>query len=341
MAPLDQDGREDALPISDAPPGDTEQAPRPRLSVIVCATNEAQNIPRLLDGVLSSSGPSFQLTELIAVASGCTDRTVEILEATARLDPRVRVVVQPERRGKASALRAGLTIASGELILVENADTVPAPGALEAITAPFRNPDVGLVTARPVPAAGVRAVTTTLGQLLWEIHDVVSELTPKAGEAYAFRRVPIALPEDIQDDDTFIGISVGRRSVTSVYAREAIIYNRVPSIPSELVRQRLRVNRQVFALWRSTGYRTGTWRFALMVKALAIFLRRRPRAIPAFIVFATFELSVRAVAMILAVLSPRPIRAWASLPTTKWAIDAPSDGGPKPSRTGSSVELGK
>jgi poly-beta-1,6-N-acetyl-D-glucosamine synthase len=294
---------------------------RIRLSVVTCAYNEGRNLPHFLPAVLESSGPSFELLELIAVASGCTDDTVGLLQATARADPRVRVVVQAEKKGKAAAMAAGLAAARGDVILFANADTRPRRGALEALAAPFFDPEVTLVTSHPVPAIDTETMTAQVARVLWEVHDRVSEITPKAGEAFAIRRMRIPLSNDVEDDDTFIGIYAAAQGGRSVYAREAVVYNRVPSFPSELLRQRIRINRQVLGLYRRTGFSSSTWSPGTMMKALVAYARENPRRLPRVVMLLGLEGSARALALGASLVSKRPLQSWSPIDSTKLAID--------------------
>jgi glycosyltransferase involved in cell wall biosynthesis len=292
--------------------------------VVTCAYNEEHNLPFFLSAILDSQGASFELVELIAVASGCTDNSLEILREAAHRDPRIRVLIQKERRGKASAMALGLDAASGDVVLFANADTRPRRGALEALAAPFFDPSVSLVCSHPVPAIERETVTSRVGRVLWEVHDRVSQITPKAGEAFAVRRMRIPLGADVEDDDTFIGIYAAGEGRRSVYARDAIVYNRVPSNPRELLRQRFRINRQVLGLYRRTGFSTSTWSPGTMVRAVAGYGRSHPRRIPQLILLLGLEGAARIGATISVIYSRTPLRSWTPIDSTKWA----TDGGP-------------
>jgi biofilm PGA synthesis N-glycosyltransferase PgaC len=73
-------------------------------SVGIMAYNEEENIADAIDSVLDQELTSSHVAELIVVASGCDDGTVPIVSEIAGRDPRVRLIEQPEREGKASAV---------------------------------------------------------------------------------------------------------------------------------------------------------------------------------------------------------------------------------------------
>ena len=84
----------------------------PRVSVVIPALNEAKNLPFVLPKL-----PAY-IDEVILVDGHSTDRTVEIARA---LVPQVRVVHQ-NGRGKGNALACGFAAASGDIIVMLDAD---------------------------------------------------------------------------------------------------------------------------------------------------------------------------------------------------------------------------
>src|SRR3954469_22028840 len=73
-------------------------------SVGVMAYNEEKNIGRVLTALLAKQTNGCVIEEIIVLASGCTDRTVEIAQEFSTLNPKVKVVIQLQRQGKASAV---------------------------------------------------------------------------------------------------------------------------------------------------------------------------------------------------------------------------------------------
>jgi poly-beta-1,6-N-acetyl-D-glucosamine synthase len=292
-----------------------------RVSGVVCAYNEERNLPRLLEALLASQGPSFELIQVVCVASGCTDRTVEIIVDFQRSDPRVELIVQPERLGRAAALAAGLRAVRGEVTLVENADTLPSSQALEQLVRPLGDPAVSLVCSHLVPAPAPRAMGDQLGRVVWEIHDYVSMFQPKAGEAFALRSVRSNIPHDVEDDDNYLGFESTAGGGRSVYARDAIVYNRVPQTLRELARQRFRVNRQEISLWRRTHLRASTWTLSALVPSLLAYVRQQPRRTPQLIQLALLEAEIRGMALLGALAARARLVQWTPLDSTKLAID--------------------
>jgi glycosyltransferase involved in cell wall biosynthesis len=90
----------------------------PTLSVVIPCFNERDTIERIVDAVLAA--PVRDL-EVIVVDDGSGDGTREVLRD--KVEPRVaRVIYHPRNRGKGAALRTGFAAATGDLVLVQDAD---------------------------------------------------------------------------------------------------------------------------------------------------------------------------------------------------------------------------
>src|SRR5579863_3836534 len=72
-----------------------------RCSVGIMPYNEEANIVNAIRTILRQQCTSAEIAELIVVASGCTDRTAELVRALIDEDPRVALIVEADRAGKA------------------------------------------------------------------------------------------------------------------------------------------------------------------------------------------------------------------------------------------------
>jgi len=91
-----------------------------KLSVIMPAYNERQTIQEIVDRVLAVDLPGLD-KELVIVDDGSTDGTREIL---AKLDGAngVRVLYQQQNQGKGAAIWRGMREATGDIMLIQDAD---------------------------------------------------------------------------------------------------------------------------------------------------------------------------------------------------------------------------
>ena len=90
------------------------------LSVIVPIYNEAATVCQSLDAILAKTVPGWTL-QIIMVESNSTDGTRPIVQTYAT-HPRVTLILEDRPRGKGHAVRAGLAHATGDVILIQDAD---------------------------------------------------------------------------------------------------------------------------------------------------------------------------------------------------------------------------
>lgn len=97
-----------------------EPRPRPMLSVVMPVYNERHLFEQTIEQVLAKQVPGMD-KELVIVESNSTDGTREVVEQY-RDHPGVTVILQDRACGKGNAVREGLARASGDIVLVQDAD---------------------------------------------------------------------------------------------------------------------------------------------------------------------------------------------------------------------------
>jgi glycosyltransferase involved in cell wall biosynthesis len=95
----------------------------PVLSIVIPAYNEGAFIGSLIERILAVPVESAGFEkELIVVDDGSKDNTGEIARGFAREHPQVRCFTQVPNQGKGKAVRRGIREASGDYILIQDAD---------------------------------------------------------------------------------------------------------------------------------------------------------------------------------------------------------------------------
>jgi cellulose synthase/poly-beta-1,6-N-acetylglucosamine synthase-like glycosyltransferase len=235
----------------------------PPVSVVVPAFNEAAGIER---AVRSLAGGDYPAHEVVVVDDGSSDGTGNLVEELSL--PRVRVIRQPNS-GKAAALAAGVSAASGDVIVTVDADTVFEAHTLRQLVQPFADPLVGAV-------AGNTKVGNRRGLLgTWQhidyvtgfnldrrLYDVLQCMPTVPGAVGAFRRQAIdeagGFSSATLAEDTDLTIAIGRRGWRVVYVEDARGWTETPATLSGLWRQRYRWSYGTMqAVWK---HRSALWR---------------------------------------------------------------------------------
>ncbi len=95
-------------------------APIPRLSVILPLYNERSTFPQLMEMLVAKQIPNMDI-EIILVESNSTDGSRDLALAY-RDHPRVKLILEDTPKGKGHAVRNGLRVATGDVVLFQDAD---------------------------------------------------------------------------------------------------------------------------------------------------------------------------------------------------------------------------
>jgi len=220
---------------------------KPSVTVLVPAYNEEVVI---LDTIRSALASGYPKLEILVIDDGSTDHTAELVKDNYGHDPRVRLLLQPNR-GKPTALNNGLAEATGEIIVSIDADTIVDPDAIPLLVRHFADPKVGAVAGNVKVMNRNRWLTRwqaleyiTSQNLEKRAFDLLNCIPVVPGAAGAWRTEVLrshgGFSGDTVAEDTDLTLTIRREGWKILYDEDAIGRTEVPETVEALIRQRFR-----------------------------------------------------------------------------------------------------
>lgn len=214
----------------------------PTISVIIAARDEERVIRERIENLLELDYPADRLEFLIA-SDGSRDGTCEIVREYAHLG--VRLLDFPVNRGKSAVLNDAVASATGEILLLSDANTNLHPSAARLLARWFADPRVGVVCGqlKLVDAVSGRNVDGTYWKyetFLKKCESRLDALLGANGAIYAVRRRLFPrLPGKVAVDDLVIPLLIRMESGSRlVYDADAIaVEETAPEVRSEFSRR--------------------------------------------------------------------------------------------------------
>lgn len=262
-------------------------------SVGILIHNEAGNIGRLLQALLNQKLDLVKIAEIIVISSASTDGSDDIVREYAGKETRIRLITEPERRGKSVAINTFLAAAKEDILLISSGDVIPDEDAVEKMIFPFRDKRIGMTGGRPVPINSPNSFIGYWVNLQWNLHHRIALRSPKLGEMVAFRRVMDSIPADSAVDEASIEALVSRQNLKLLYVPAAIIHNKGPESIREFIVQRRRIAAGHLWLKQKDAYQVSTNNPGLLLTVLWEEAMNRPLKIPYILVICFLEVYSR------------------------------------------------
>lgn len=233
----------------------------PTVSVVIAAYNEEKVIVKTIEALLAGGYPNL---EIIVVDDGSKDATSAVVQAAYGDHPLVHLI-RKENGGKSSALNRGLTLATGEVMVSLDADTLFAPDTIHRLARHFADSNVGAVSGN-VRVGNVHNIYTAWQALEYTTsqnfdrrgYDLLNCITVVPGAVGAMRRMAImavgGYTHDTLAEDTDLTWKLRRAGWRIVNDNSAMAYTEAPESLRNLAKQRFRwAFGTLQCLWKHRG----------------------------------------------------------------------------------------
>ena len=211
---------------------------KPKVTIIVPTYREAKFIWDRLDNIYTQNYPR-NLVEVIVVDSASDDGTVDLVKrwASAHRDVNLKLIEEPERRGKAYALNHALKHATGEIVVIADVDAFWPNKALTEALKWFSDPNIGAVSCLKKPTgSNVKGIEESYRQYynVLRVAESKAYATPIFhGELAAFRRSLLerlgGFPTDIGADDSHTATQVALMGYRAIIPEGLRVEEMVPN----------------------------------------------------------------------------------------------------------------
>ena len=289
------------------------------VAVGIMVHNEAQNLPRLLASLCAFRSAAFHLDPIVVVSSGSRDGSDEIVRTWMTRDPRVRLVSEAQRRGKAHAINLFLASIPADIAICSlvSGDVLPTAQAWRHLLEPFTDPQVGMTGARPWPTNPPRGLLNRLVRFQWSVHHRVASRHPKLGELVAFRRVLASIPSETAVDEATLEALITRQGLRLCYVPQAVVHNHGPHSLREFLAQRQRIWAGHLWLRDHTGYQVSTFSLRDLAAPAWRQVQEHPADLPVATMAALLELWARARGTFSHSVMKHNYATWPVQPSTK------------------------
>lgn len=296
------------------------------VSVGICAYNEEKNINNILNLFHNAKLKGFKIIEILVVASGCTDRTVDIVKEWMKKDKRVKLIVEKRRRGKISALNKLLKKYRGHIFVSADADQWFRNETLQLILDRLKDNNVGAVSAGVV-RLGNKSIIEKVVKIMDELYVERQKYSTSKNEfenigvLFALRRgLCDSIPKNVINDDMYIAVQCKVKGYKALIEKKAKTYVQSPKILRELINQKRRIIYGNLVIKKITGITTPELVISLKDRILMIsrfFLRKRIEAIIYFLIGYSIELYANILARLDMLKKYNPHILWKIAKTTK------------------------
>ena len=218
----------------------------PTVTLVIPAHNEEIVIEKKLENALSLDYPRERL-QIIVCDDTSSDRTVEIVKRFASRG--IELSEGLTRSGKVGGLNRALSLATGEIYVITDADITLSPNSLRELAANFADKSVGCVVAQTRMMSSAEHETSESGGLYWRYEALIRQnesdlhsTVAATGHLQGIRRdIMQPIPENVILDDFYLAMMTSRAGYRVISDPKSIVWERPTSSIGDDVNRRRRL----------------------------------------------------------------------------------------------------
>ena len=228
----------------------------PAVSIVISLYNEEDVLGPKINNLLEIDYPLEKL-EILIGSDGSTDRTHDII--TQFSDPRIKLFINPDRRGKVITINSLIPKAKNEIIVFTDARQIFEKNAIRSLVANFADEKVGCVSGELMfsPKAGGTAKGVNLywnyEKFIRRQESSIHSMMGATGAIYAIRKeLFVPGPAGIVLDDMYTPFRIIQQGYRAIFDDSAYAYDQVADNPQEEYRRKTRTlygNYQIFSIF--------------------------------------------------------------------------------------------
>lgn len=225
----------------------------PTVSVMIVAHNEEKVILEKLKNVVENDYPK-ELIEYIIASDSSTDKTNEIVEQfiIEHQDLRIKLHKTKEHKGKTNAQNEAQKVATGEILVMTDANAMFERGAISELVYCFTDEEIAYVTGKLIYKNADDNDTAYFESAYWkgdlaqrEIESNIRTITAGNGAIYACRNACYYDFEPIKCHDSSMPYYYAGKGQRAIYNPDAIAYEKAGEVIEDEFKRKVRMNRNI------------------------------------------------------------------------------------------------
>lgn len=227
-----------------------ENGIQPSVSVLMAVHNEELVIVQKIRALYESDYPLSKL-EVIVGSDSSDDNTDSFLNELKLEYPSLKVIFFSTRLGKPAVINKLSMEATGEILIITDANVMPSESAISQLVKHFRDETTGLADSRLINSGvknnGIPVPEVAYKSFEWKLKNIEGRLWGKMmgpfGGFYALRKDSYQPnPGNILADDFRICMNVLKKGLKAVSSHEAVVYEDIPDNLREEFKRKVRIS---------------------------------------------------------------------------------------------------